>query len=228
MNYELIEGTFVKEEKNRFICSVIVDDKIEECYIPSSCRLDNFLELSGKEILLVKNKNANSRTRLSVYAIKYRQNYILLRSSEANEIIMDSMHRRMFSFLGERSAIEREFFVEGYKADIFIPKTQTIIEIKSIISTRNDAFFPTVYSERAVEQLKKIGMLLKKGYKIVYIFVSLNPYVRSISISDDVKENEYKNLFLKCVKEGMLVKAYSSKLESGNPTVKKEIVVYTG
>ena len=40
-------GTFIKESKNRFLCEVLVDKKITECYIPSSCRLDNFLELTA-------------------------------------------------------------------------------------------------------------------------------------------------------------------------------------
>ena len=47
-----IEGIFIREQKNRFICEVMVEDEIIECYVPSSCRLDNFIDLHGKRVLL--------------------------------------------------------------------------------------------------------------------------------------------------------------------------------
>lgn len=223
MNQEYIVGTFVREEKNRFLCTVTVDGKNEECYIPSSCRLENFLELAGKEVLLKENQNKNARTRLTVYALKIKQNYLLLRTSEANEIVAGALKSRRFAYLGKRSSIDRECNIEGYKADIYLPDTKTIIEIKSIITPGKTAIFPTVYSERAIDQLKRVKSLLRKGYKVVYIFVSLNPYVKSVSLSEDSKQAEYKKLFLECVDDGMTYKAYTSRLNSGTPTIGGEI-----
>lgn len=119
MRQDYIVGVFVREEKNRFLCTVEVEGKEEECYIPSSCRLENFLELAGKEVLLRENQNKNARTRLAVYALKIKQNYLILRTSEANSIIANELRGRRFSYLGKRSVIERECTVEGYKADIY-------------------------------------------------------------------------------------------------------------
>lgn len=45
--YEM--GYFVREEKNRFICTVDVRGENIECYIPSSCKLGNFLKLARDE-----------------------------------------------------------------------------------------------------------------------------------------------------------------------------------
>lgn len=223
MNSDLILGTFVREEKNRFLCTVSVDGHAEEGYIPSSCKLENFLELSGKEVLLKENRDKSSRTRFAVYAIKYKRNYLLLKTTEANKIIRDSIRSRRFSFLGKRNIVEKECVVSGYKSDLFLPETQTIIEIKSIISTEKKAVFPTVYSERAINQLRKINELLCDGYKFVYVFVSLNPYVENVSISEDVRQCEFKELFLKCVGNGMFCKAYSAKLTDKGPEINKEI-----
>ena len=50
MNY--IYGTFQMEIKNRFLCSVNIDGKDETCYIPSSCRLSNFIDMTGRTVLL--------------------------------------------------------------------------------------------------------------------------------------------------------------------------------
>ena len=223
MFQDYIVGTFVREEKNRFLCTVTVEGEDEECYIPSSCRLENFLELAGKEVLLKENQNKNARTRLAVYALKIKQNYLILKTSEANNIILNSIKSRRFSYLGKRLLVEKECTIAGYKADVFLPETRTIIEIKSIITQEKKAVFPTVYSERAIEQLKKVKTLLQNGCKVVYIFVSLNPYVKAVSLSGNSKQAEYKKLFIECAESGMLSRAYTSKIDEGTPTIYKEI-----
>lgn len=225
MNNDYIVGTFVREEKNRFLCIVDINGLVEECYIPSSCRLENFLELAGKEVLLKENQNKNARTRLTVYALQIRKNYMILRTSEANSIVFGAIKSRRFSFLGKRNVVEKECNVEDYKADIYLPETNTVIEIKSIISIEKSAIFPTVYSDRALKQLRIIKGLLEKGYKFVYIFVSLNPYVKTLSLSLDEKQYEYRKLFLECVERGMIYKAYTSRFDGNNASINKEIPI---
>jgi len=48
-----VAGQFVRGLKNRFLCEVVIDGKVEVCYIPSSCHLSNFLQLERKEVLLM-------------------------------------------------------------------------------------------------------------------------------------------------------------------------------
>ena len=64
-----IAGQFVRELKNRFLCEVVIDGKVEVCYIPSSCHLSNFLQLEGKEVLLMPTVAKNSRTSFAVVAV---------------------------------------------------------------------------------------------------------------------------------------------------------------
>lgn len=223
MSQDYVIGTFVREEKNRFICTVNIDGIDEECYIPSSCRLENFLELAGKKVILHENMNKSARTRYAVYAIRFKRNYIVLRTAEANDIIRNNITNRRFAFLGKRKIVERECNIEGYKTDLYLPETKTIVEIKSIIATTDEAVFPTVYSERAIEQLEKIKILLKNGYKVVYIYVSLNPYVKRASISKEDHSTKYAELMKECLMQGMICKAYSSEVKNGEPVIKKEI-----
>lgn len=222
---EYAVGTFIREEKNRFLCTVNVNGMDEECYIPSSCRLENFLKLAGKEVVLRENQNTAARTRLAVYALKFKQNYLILRTAEANDIIRNAIESRRFSYLGKRRIIEKEYVVEGYKADIYLPETKTIIEIKSIITTEVKAFFPTVYSERALEQLGKIKILLDAGYKVVYIYVSMNPYVKEIGLAQEKRLLEYSRLFKECAEKGMIYKGYAAELKNGMPAIRGEIKV---
>ena len=127
-----VNGVFIRELKNRFLCEVKIDGKVEECYVPSSCHLSNFLHLKGKKVLLVPTQTKNSRTRYALYATPYRRNYIVLNTSLSNAAIEKGINNRRFAYLGKRSLVHKEHSVEGYKADLYIPKTKTI-DRKSVV-----------------------------------------------------------------------------------------------
>ena len=128
-----------------------------------------------------------------------------------------------FAYMGKRSNPQKEIVVDGYKTDIYLPGEDTIIEVKSIISLDKQAIFPTVYSERAINQLKKIRELLQGGKKVTYLFVSLNPYVESFAISNEKQMDEFRDLFLDCLESGMECKGYTTCLNNYEIQIKKEI-----
>lgn len=220
---EFHTGKFICESKNRFLCTVNIDGIEEVCYIASSCRLDNFIDLRGKRVLLVKNTGKTSRTRYSVIGVKHKRNYIILNTSWANKAIDGSLLCRKFSFLGKRKDYKAEIEIDGYKADFFIPNSKTIIEVKSVIATGETAFFPTVFSERTLSQLKTISKLLENGYRGCFIVVSLNPYVKEIRL---LQETECVELLKSCIDKGMGLKGFSCRLSrDGNPQIAKEIPI---
>ncbi len=219
-NSSYISGVFVKELKNRFLCEVKIDGKVEECYVPSSCHLSNFLQLKGKRVVLIPTQGKNPRTKYALYAAPYRRNYIILNTSLSNVAIEKGIHNRRFSYLGKRSNVQKEHSVEGYKADLYIPQTKTIVEIKSVLSENDEAVFPTVFSERTQNQLKSIQEMLDKGYKVVFIIVSLNPYIKKLTI--DISTEFYSEL-TRCIEKGMEIRAYTSHLKDYEIKIKKQI-----
>ena len=219
-NSSYISGVFVKELKNRFLCEVKIDGKVEECYVPSSCHLSNFLQLKGKRVVLIPTQGKNPRTKYALYAAPYRRNYIILNTSLSNVAIEKGIHNRLFSYLGKRSNVQKEHSVEGYKADLYIPQTKTIVEIKSVLSENDEAVFPTVFSERTQNQLKSIQEMLDKGYKVVFIIVSLNPYIKKLTI--DISTEFYLEL-TRCIEKGMEIRAYTSHLKDYEIEIKKQI-----
>lgn len=219
-NSSYISGVFVKELKNRFLCEVKIDGKVEECYVPSSCHLSNFLQLMGKKVVLIPTQGKNPRTKYALYAAPYRRNYIILNTSLSNVAIEKGIHNRRFSYLGKRSNVQKEHSVEGYKADLYIPQTKTIVEIKSVLSENDEAVFPTVFSERTQNQLKSIQEMLDKGYKVVFIIVSLNPYIKKLTI--DISTEFYSEL-TRCIEKGMEIRAYTSHLKDYEIEIKKQI-----
>ena len=72
-------GIFKQELKNRFLCEVDIDGESTVCYVPSSCHLGNFLELHGKQVILVPTQSKGTRTKYSLFAIPYRKSYIVLK-----------------------------------------------------------------------------------------------------------------------------------------------------
>ena len=85
------------------------------------------------------------------------------------------------------------------------------------------AQFPSVYSQRAVDQLIKLRCLLDAGYNVSYIFVSLNPRIRKLVINEAI--NEYRDVLISCVEKGMTVKGVSLKIVDGEPIIYSSVPV---
>ena len=207
---DFVVGIFRKELKNRFLCEVNIDGEDVVCYVPSSCHLSNFLKLDGKKVLLVPTATPKSRTKYALFAVPYKRSYIILNTSMANRIIEANISSRKFSFLGKRKIVEKERVINNYKSDLYLPETKTIIEVKSVISLKREAPFPTVYSERTVQQLKQLYNLLESGYRACFVITSLHPYIDRVVI--DTSSEFYKEL-KRCQEKGLIVAAYTSKLE---------------
>lgn len=225
LNPEYKTGIFKQELKNRFLCEVEIDGKSTVCYVPSSCHLSNFLNLKGKRVILMPTKSENTRTRYALFAIPYKRSYILLNTSMANRAVEASIWSRRFSYLGKRRVILKEHYIEGYKSDLFIKDTNTIIEVKSVLSTDKCACFPTVLSERSLKQLEKLRGLLSLGYQVHYIIVSLNPYVKSVELN---VETQFALLLKSCIYHGMTIAAYSCRLKGRKICIDQYLPIIMG
>lgn len=218
-----VAGTFVKELKNRFLCEVLINGASMECYVPSSCHLSNFLALRGKQVLLLPTQTPNSRTKYALFAVRYKRSYIIVNTSMANRAIEYGIHSRCFSFLGKRNDVAKEITVYGYRADLYIKDTDTIVEIKSVISLDTNALFPTVYSERTLNQLRKLQKLLQQGKNVCLFIVSLHPYITEITLDRDT--TFYIELS-RCMELGMKLAGFTCRLRNGKLSIEREISIH--
>lgn len=221
--YMSVYGVFKEEIKNRFLCIVNINGKDTICYIPSSCRLSNFIDLKNRVVILKPIKKKDARTKYSVYAVKYRNSFIILNLSEANSIIEQQINRRIFSFLGNRESVMREKTIYGYKSDLYISDTDTIVEIKSLLTIEKKAMVPSVFSERGNRQLLDLKQLLLNRHKVCYIFVSLYSGVKAIYFNAD--QREYMSALNECIAYGMTLCAFSICMHDGVPVIKSTIKV---
>ncbi len=225
LNPEYKTGIFRQELKNRFLCEVEIDGESTVCYVPSSCHLSNFLDLQGKKVILVPKQSKRTRTKFALFAVPYKKSYILLNTTMANRAVEYSIGSRMFSYLGKRKSICKEHYIEGYKSDLFIRDTNTIIEIKSVLSLKECASFPTLYSERSLAQLEKLRDLLDMGYHVHYTIVSLNPYVKTIPL---IRASHFAELLCDCFNQGLTISAYTCALKDNRIIIKHRIPIEMG
>lgn len=192
------------------------------CYVPSSCRLENLIDLKGKPVLLLPTVTSTAKTPYSVFAVKYKKSYIVLNSSAANILIQNHIALRYFSALGKRTRICTEKRFEGYRCDFYIEDTSTILEVKSIITPNVQGFFPTVFSQRALNQLQYIKKHLQAGQPAAYILVSLSPYTKSIKIDP---ASAFSDLFHECIELGMQIMAFSCRFKGGQLLIEKRLPI---
>jgi len=200
INPEIIsKGLFLEELKPRFRCIVLVNGEETPCYIPASCKLSNFLNLQKQEVLLVKNKTGKE-LHYSVFAVNHKGHYIILDLALANKFIFQEIHRRRFSFLGKRSCVLSEVKFSNYRADIFIPSSNTVIEVKSVISLSKETEYPLSDSLRMITQLKQIKELLHLGYSVYYFFIAFSPKTRIVHIR---RSSQFYSVFMECLSLGL-------------------------
>ena len=198
------KAIFKKELSGRFLCEVDIDDRIELCYVPSSSHLSPYINLKDKKVLLKKNKGKNLRTKYTLYAVEYNDTYILLNLNDLNDIFLKFLNNS----LNNSVEAKKEYKINKYKSDYYIPKYKKVIEIKGVISEDETAIYNFNTHARAYAQLKSIKGLLKEGYKVDYVFVILTPQISKINISDKrLKENK---LFIECIRLGMDIKFYKT------------------
>ncbi len=214
-------ATFVSELNNRFRCRVRIHNEETTCYVPSSCKLSNFVDLSGCNVLL-RPTTSKSEIQFSLYAAETKGGVVLLNLAEANRIIATSIRKRRFSFLGRRKTIRREALIDGYKCDLYIEDTDTIVEIKTILSLGKDGYFPTVHSARSNKQLEALERLLDSGHRVCYLFVALCPKTKRLHLDFD---DQYNRLFRRCIEKGMLYYGCGLKMADNEFAVVSQIEV---
>lgn len=212
----MITGQFVEECSNRFLCHVLIEGVQTECYVSSSSRLENYITLKNKTVMLVENKGKNLRTQFTLQAAKVKGKWVLLNLNSINELYLEMLHKgRKY----KADDIQREKYVNDYKTDFFIEKDKLLIEAKGILSESSKAIYPVVSCGRAYRQLLAILDLLKAGYSIEYGFVLMNPGITQIELNP--REKKIRAIFKECMDLGMRVTFFSIKWYAGKYRLKE-------
>lgn len=176
LDLNLQKATFISERNSRFICDISYKGKIIECYVPITCKISKLISLAGKEVLITSTTNAAKRIKYTLFAVKNGNEYIIVNAAFANNIV-----RNLLTKSRNRDAFCSEQFIESYKCDFFSKQSNTLIEVKSAITTEKILVLPNMKSERTVRQLKTICNLLSKGYNAEYFVVAFAPQIEKVA-----------------------------------------------
>lgn len=204
---DLLKANFLREEKSRFKCKILLNHLEIDCYVPCSCKISKiFLIKEGTQILITKNKKKKSKLEYSIVAVKNMNNYLIINPSLSNyayKAFLASTGTDYFS----------EYSINEYRTDFFIPQKKEVIEIKSILSETNIVSFPQINSERFLLQLKSINQLLDEKYTCKLIFSIFNPTIKKIKF--DSKKKIYK-LLIDCLAKGLIIECVYCFLDDKN------------
>jgi len=199
-----VRGIFIEECKNRFLCLIQIKKEKHLCYVASSARLSNFVDLTGKQVLLIKNKGSRTRTEYSLYAVKNENGYVVLNLSAANTLLLEVIRKEYSSNI---SIQKEKFTLEGYKSDhLVVSVPPTIVEVKSILSDKAVVRFPSVNGERSIRQLKALEEALLKGYQVRYCLVLLSSCIDNLTLDESAAD--FNSRLKKCIELGMRVETY--------------------
>ena len=110
----MITGVFIEECKNRFLCLVEIEGIIEECYVSSSSKLNNYISLKGRKVMLIENKGKKLRTRYTLQAAWIKRKWVLLNLNIINDLVLDTFAPSI------KKTLNREYFIGDYKSDFYI------------------------------------------------------------------------------------------------------------
>ncbi|MDJ0306799.1 DNA/RNA nuclease SfsA [Dehalobacter sp.] len=211
---KFIEGLFIREGKNRFIGFVLINEQIHECYVPNSSKMEKYIQLTNKVVLLTENGDSKSRTKFSLFAVRHKDKYVLLDLRLVNECLEQAIQSG-FVYPDNNYSVVREKYIGGYKADLCLADNaeQIIVEAKGVISLEARINFPGIFSRRFENQLTRLLSMLRDGWSISYIIVSMSPFIEQIQLNSPSKQ--FNKLFFDCLDQGMDLKQLSLELCDG-------------
>lgn len=205
----MITGIFIEECKHRFLAKVYVNGKEEECYMPTSSKLSKIIELTNHQVYLTENIGNNLRTKYKVHCVRKDNNLILLDLNYINNLFFSEILLGDSNYLQERT-------VNNLKVDFLNEVQKEIIEIKGLISEKEDIIFPHSNANRVIRQLNQVANL---SYHIRFIFILMNPKINRIIL--DNENTEFMENFKLAIKKKVKFEIYKICWEGKKERLKK-------
>ena len=146
------EAVFIKESRQRFLCTVLLENEEIECYVSSSSKLSKYINLENFRVLLSKNKASKLRTLYTLEAAEIsRGNYVYLNLNKVNQLFENHL---VNNGILERSIYREKKVSDNLKVDFYLDM-QGYFEIKALLNGTDEIEFPDTSSNRLQRQLSE-------------------------------------------------------------------------
>ena len=200
----MITGIFKEEANRRFIATIEVNGKLEECYMASSSKLSKLYDLKDKEVLLEKNIGRNTRTKYVVQAIRDNNDYIWLNLKELNNLYYKQILENNLSIVCEKK------INTNLRIDFFDKEQQQLIEVKGILSKNSRALFPSFKTGRFYRQLREI---YNWNNQKTLVIILMNPHIKEIEFNKEY--TDIYNQLIKCINDNLKIEIYKIIFDKG-------------
>lgn len=201
MKKTYLEAIFIKEGKYRFICTILINNNFEECYVSSSSKLSKYINLDNKKIVVSENNDKNLRTSYTLEAVEIEDKFLYLNFNNAN-----NLYKKYLLSIGiEEDTIQREIFVNEFVKTDFLINSVRCIEVKSLLSSEKEIIFPDKSSKRISQQLQQYINLLKIKTPITFSFIDMSNNITNL----EWLNNKIQYDFILAVKLGLQIEVFS-------------------
>lgn len=150
--FKYTEAVFIRESRQRFLCTVLLENEEIECYVSSSSKLSQYINLENFRVLLSKNKASKLRTLYTLEAAEIsRGNYVYLNLNKVNQLFENYL---VNNGILERSIYREKKVSDNLKVDFYLDM-QGYYEIKALLNGTDEIEFPDTSSNRLQRQLSE-------------------------------------------------------------------------
>ncbi|MBN1380683.1 MAG: DNA/RNA nuclease SfsA [Deltaproteobacteria bacterium] len=176
----IIKGIF-RRRLNRFVIECDVAGRTVRAHLPNPGRLWELL-LSGRVVLLTRNKPAPGRTTLfTAMAVERDGHLVLLHTQRTNDIAENLLETKRIRGLEDAWVVRREVSFGSSRFDFLLQRgdEEIILEIKSCTLFGDKiAMFPDAVTERGQRHLEHLAELAAGGKTCGVLWVVHTPAVR--------------------------------------------------
>ena len=216
--FKYTEAVFIRESRQRFLCTVLLENEEIECYVSSSSKLSQYINLENFRVLLSKNKASKLRTLYTLEAAEIsRGNYVYLNLNKVNQLFENHL---VNNGILERSIYREKKVSDNLKVDFYIDM-QGYYEIKALLNGTDDIEFRDTSSNRLQRQLSEYIKLLKSGQTVTFAFVALSSNIKHFKWNSE--KMKLKELFAEATTRGLQTQAFSIDYSYGAFNLKENV-----
>jgi len=182
--YSAVKGTptkaFFLERLNRFVVLCKVGSDVVKAHLPNPGRLWELL-YKDAELVLERTKSKGRATDYTVVAVRTERGPVMLHTHRVNSAVAWLLERGKLAGFEDCKLVGREVTYGQHRFDLLLRglEGEVLVEVKSCTLFGDLlAMFPDAPSKRAVNHVRHLGELSRKGAKTAVIFAVQVPHPR--------------------------------------------------
>lgn len=204
---DVIEAQFV-QRVNRFLCTVLLHNKVTEVHLHDPGRLTELLLPESK--VLVREENAPHRkTKYDLVGIYCGDTLVSCDSRVPNRLVKKALHEKAIPELPDYKWIIPEYTYGHSRLDFCLDE-KILIEVKGVTLVRNGlALFPDAPTERGRKHVKTLMSAVTHGFTSYILFMVQRPDAHQFSPNAET-DPEFTDTLKEAAKKGVNLLVYTS------------------